>query len=50
MSRLNPVRACVDQNRRPAYLTHSGTARPTDVGCLTQIGRLKYGKQPASAP
>src|SRR6478736_4285451 len=23
-----PVRACVDQDRRPAYLTHPDTARP----------------------
>src|SRR3981189_1876634 len=32
-----PVRACVDQDRRPAYLTRPDTARPTRCRLLTQF-------------
>jgi len=34
-----PVRACVDQNRRPAYLTYLDTARLTDVALMSPFGR-----------
>src|SRR5258707_12851935 len=32
-----PVRACVDQDRRPAYLTHPDTARPTRCRLLALL-------------
>src|SRR6476660_1465193 len=31
------VRACVDQDRRPAYLTRPDTARPTRCGLLAPV-------------
>src|SRR6266853_5343050 len=33
-----PVRACVDQDRRPAYLTHPDTARATRCRLLALFG------------
>src|SRR5258705_3106613 len=33
-----PVRACVDQDRRPAYLTHPDTARPSRCLLLALFG------------